>query len=97
VSNPNDLSPWIVAGMGVLSILGTINGFLLTWILKRIGSMEEKLGETQTKIDCEKSRMDCRHGREKLEGDQCREVDDVWTAFNRHSHEGLLPGSKVTR
>ncbi len=71
---------------GVISALGALMSLLLVMILQRLSKLEDKLDGKQDKNECE------RH-----EERACQSLQDVWDAFNRHCHEGLPSGSKVTR
>lgn len=71
---------------GVISALGALMSLLLVMILQRLSKLEDKLDGKQDKSECE------RH-----EERASVSLQDVWEAFNRHSHEGLPSGSKATR
>ncbi|MGC9195353.1 MAG: hypothetical protein ACP5IL_07850 [Syntrophobacteraceae bacterium] len=70
----------------IASVLAAIITVLLTSIHMRLGRIEDKLDNKQDRKECEM--RDERY---------CKSVQDIWDAFGRHSHEGLAPGSKVTR
>lgn len=77
---------YVTIFVGILSILGVINGFLLSMILSRISTMSEKL-------DLKKDKEDCR----EAEGKCDRNFSDLWDVVNRHSHSTLPLESRVTR
>jgi hypothetical protein len=71
---------------GVISAFGGVMSLLLMMILQRLSRLEDKLDGKQDKGDC------------SCYQDRLREaLQDIWDAFDKHSHEGLAPGSKVTR
>lgn len=71
---------------GVISAFGALMSLLLVMILQRLSKLEDKLDGKQDKAQCERN-----------EERTCQTLQDVWDAFNRHSHEGLPLGSKATR
>ena len=73
---------------GVISASASVLALLLTMILQRLGKLEAKLDSKQDKAECAERRRTCRENFDD---------NDIWTAFNTHSHEGLPLGSKVTR
>ena len=100
---------WIIsAGIGLLGILGTINGLLLKDLRSRFMSAEFTLQKKLDKDDCTKLQADCKKTvckelvRTELElrdviNDKEKEHDELWSVINSHSHTGLPDGSKVTR
>ncbi|MDR3555911.1 MAG: hypothetical protein P4L55_14230 [Syntrophobacteraceae bacterium] len=71
---------------GVISSFGALMSLLLVMILQRLSKLEDKLDGKQEKLECE-----------RREERFCQSVQDIWDIFNKHSHEGLPPTSKVTR
>ena len=69
-----------------LSGLAAVICLLLTLVHTRLGRIEDKLDGKQDKAEC--------GTKEKRFSDELKEF---WEAFGKHSHEGLPPGSKVTR
>lgn len=71
---------------GVISSFGALISFLLVMILQRLSKLEDKMDGKQERQECER-----REERFSVS------IQDVWDTFNKHSHEGLPPISKVTR
>jgi len=87
----------ILIGIAVLTLLGSINAFLLSSISGRIAKMEKKLEATQSKDECSAARQACQKVLERSDKRQCDEIKDVWNALSTHSHTGLPADSRVTR
>jgi hypothetical protein len=73
---------------GLLELLAGVIILLLTLILARLNSLENKLDGKQSKEDCMRQVAVC----QKL-----IDIDGVWREINSHSHTGLPEGSKVVR
>lgn len=77
----------------VISSLLTVNALILSQIYRRQGKIEEKLDKKQDVDRCKEVRQTCN---DHISSGLGKGVDDLWDAFNEHSHEGLN-GARVTR
>ena len=75
---------WVMGS--IIALFGTIVSGLLSILVTLVLSMSRKLDNKQDKEEC--GRRDQRW---------CEIVKDIWESLGKHSHEGLPPGSKVTR
>lgn len=82
---------------GAVSILSAVMTILLTIILNRLTKLEDKLDGKRDAKACDQIRGDCVKFRDNKEVGIADEAKELWDIFNRHSHTGLAPDSKVTR
>ena len=73
---------------GLIAVLATIMTVLLSLILGRLGRLE-------TKLDGKVDKEFCDHQQEVCEKQYGTGV--FWEVFNRHSHTGLAPDSRIVR
>jgi hypothetical protein len=90
-------NPWEL----LISSLLTINILLMGWVGRRLTVLESKESQKLDKTECEKSSARCQAGvaREvaRVEAEIKKEVSDLWSAHNGHSHTTLPETAKVTR
>lgn len=86
---------WMM-GIAVVSVLGTVNAFILHGISQRLGRLEERQEKLQTVDGCVRAQGSCKKEVEADVGRHCEESRALWERLNRHSHTGLPDGSKVT-
>lgn len=89
---------WMISGLlALLSLLGTINAFLLGIILRRQSAIDGKLDKKVDRSVCMETRATCKDRLDKDGKQICDDVESLWHALGSHSHTGLPATSKVTR
>jgi hypothetical protein len=96
------MEQWVIpAGVGVLGILGTINVFILNSLWGDIKDVKSEVkaqaGKSQSIDACDKARASCEKIITEMKACKNNDHEELWDAFNHHSHTGLDNSSKVTR
>ena len=80
-----------------ITAAGVLNSIILHGLSKRVTRLEEKFDGKQDKVACEDNIQRCGAVRKEWRREMKSDQEDIWNAFNHHSHEGLPAGAKVTR